>query len=89
MYRNVFGVIPAILYLAYERQLTFRLSDYRIDKWRLAVGRGLLVAIAQLLSYTALIHLELATVSALGQTIATFVVLLAIILFSRSFVQTE
>jgi drug/metabolite transporter (DMT)-like permease len=83
LYRNVFGVIPAILYLAYERQLTFRLSDYRIDKWRLAVGRGLLVAIAQLLSYTALIHLELATVSALGQTIATFVVLLAIILYSE------
>ena len=83
LYRNVLGVIPAILYLAYERQLTFRLRDYRIDKWRLAVGRGLLVAIAQLLLYTALMQLELATVSALGQTIATFVVLLAIILYSE------
>ena len=83
MYRNIFGIIPAILYLAYERQLTLRLSDYRIDKWRLAVVRGLLVAIAQLLLYTALMQLELATVSALGQTIATFVVLLAIILYSE------
>ena len=83
LYRNVLGVIPAILYLTFERQLTFRLRDYRITKWRLAIGRGLLVAVAQLLLYTALMQLELATVSALGQTIATFVVLLAIILYSE------
>jgi drug/metabolite transporter (DMT)-like permease len=58
LYRNVLGVIPAILYLAYERQLTFRWADYRLKKWRLAVGRGLLIAIAQLMLYSSLMRLE-------------------------------
>ena len=83
LYRNLLGVIPAILYLAYERQLTFRLTEYRLTKWRLAIGRGLLIAVAQLMLYTALMQLELAAVSALGQTIAIFVVLLAVILYSE------
>ena len=83
LYRNVLGVIPAILYLAYERQLTFRWADYRLKKWRLAVGRGLLIAIAQLMLYSSLMRLELATVSALGQTIAIFVVLIAIVIYAE------
>lgn len=83
LYRNVLGVIPAIIYLAYERQLTLRLIEYRLIKWRLALGRGLLIAVAQLMLYSALMQLELATVSALGQTIAIFVVLLAIVLYAE------
>ena len=83
LYRNVLGVIPAIIYLAYEGQLTLKLSAYRVIKWRLALGRGLLTAVAQLMLYSALTHLELATVSALGQTIAIFVVLLAIFLYAE------
>ena len=83
LYRNVLGVIPALLFLAYERQLTFRLREYRIAQWRLAIGRGLLIAVAQLMFYSALMRLELATVSALGQTAAIFVVLLAITLYSE------
>ena len=83
LYRNVLGVIPAIIYLAYEKQLTLRLIEYRLIKWRLALGRGLLIAVAQLMLYSALMRLELATVSALGQTIAIFVVLLAIVLYAE------
>ena len=83
LYRNVLGVIPAFLFLAYKQQLTLKLSDYWIDKWHLALGRGLLIAVAQLLLYSALSRLELATVSALGQTVATFVVLLALALYSE------
>ena len=83
LYRNVFGVVPAILCLAYERQLTLRIAEYKITRWRLALGRGLLIAVAQLMLYSALMRLELATVSALGQTIAVFVVLLAIILYAE------
>ncbi|MEM9104799.1 MAG: DMT family transporter [Pseudomonadota bacterium] len=81
VYRNVLGVLPSVLLLAYTRELSFKLKDYRIRQWRLAFGRGLFVALAQLLFYTALANLELATVSALGQTNALFVVLLAIIIY--------
>ena len=63
--------------------MTLRLAEYRLIKWRLAIGRGLLIAVAQLMLYSALMQLELATVSALGQTIAIFVVLLAIVIYAE------
>ena len=84
LYRNILGIFPAVFFLAYERQLTFRIREYRITKWRLAVGRGLLIAVAQFLLYSALMRLELATVSTLLQTLATFVVLLSILLYSEN-----
>jgi len=81
VYRNVIGVLPTVVLLAYTRELSFNLSAYRIKQWKLAFGRGFFVALAQLLFYTALANLELATVSALGQTNAVFVVLIAIFFY--------
>ena len=81
VYRNVLGVLPSILLLMYTRELSFDIKYYKIKKWKLAFGRGLLVALAQLLFYTALADLELATVSALGQTNAIFIVLIAVIFY--------
>jgi len=83
VYRNVLGVLPSILLLIYTRELSFDIKDYKIEKWKLAFGRGLLVALAQLLFYTALADLELATVSALGQTNAIFIVLIAVIFYGE------
>lgn len=83
VYRNVLGVLPSIFLLAYTRELSFSLKDYRIGPWKLAFSRGLFVALAQLLFYTALAHLELATVSALAQTNALFVVLIAIVIYGE------
>jgi len=59
VYRNVLGVLPSIVLLAYTRELSFRISDYKIKKWKLAFCRGLFVAAAQLLFYTALASVEL------------------------------
>ena len=83
VYRNVLGVLPSILLLIYTRELSFDIKDYKIKKWKLAFGRGLLVALAQLLFYPALADLELATVSALGQTNAIFIVLIAVIFYGE------
>ena len=83
VFRNVLGVLPSILLLMYTRELSFDIKDYKIKKWKLAFGRGLLVALAQLLFYTALADLELATVSALGQTNAIFIVLIAVIFYGE------
>ena len=83
VYRNVLGVLPSILLLIYTRELSFDIKDYKIKKWKLAFGRGLLVALAQLLFYTALADLELATVSAFGQTNAIFIVLIAVIFYGE------
>jgi drug/metabolite transporter (DMT)-like permease len=83
VYRNVLGVLPSILLLIYTRELSFDIKDYKIKKWKLAFGRGLLVALAQLLFYTALADIELATVSALGQTNAIFIVLIAVVFYGE------
>ena len=81
VYRNVLGVLPTIVLLAYTRELNFNLRSYKIKQWKLAFLRGLFVAIAQLMFYVAIANLELATVSALGQTTSIFVVLIAIIIY--------
>ena len=81
VYRNVLGVLPTIVLLAYTRELSFNLGSYKIKQWKLAFLRGLFVAIAQLMFYVAIANLELATVSALGQTTSIFVVLIAIIIY--------
>ena len=81
VYRNIFGILPSIVLLWYTRELSMRPADYKLVQWKLALSRGFVVAIAQLMFYTALGQLELAAVSALAQTNALFVVLLAILMF--------
>jgi len=83
VYRNVIGVLPAIFYLWYSKELSLKISDYKLEQWKLAISRGLVIAIAQLCLYTAIAKLELATVSALGQVSALFTVLLAIFIYNE------
>ena len=83
VYRNILGVLPSIFLLIYNRELSFNFQDYKIKQWKLAFGRGLLVAVAQLLFYTALVDLELATVSALRQTNAIFIVLITVVFYGE------
>ena len=83
VYRNVIGVVPAIFYMWYSKELSLKISDYKLEQWKLAISRGLVIAIAQLCLYTAIAKLELATVSALGQVSALFTVLLAIFIYNE------
>ena len=83
VYRNVIGVLPAIFYLWYSKELSLKISDYKLEQWKLAISRGLVIAVAQLCLYTAIAKLELATVSALGQVSALFTVLLAIFIYNE------
>ncbi len=77
-YRNVFGIIPSLVLLIWTGELRFKASALKIEKWKLALGRGVVVALAQLFFYTSLAQLELATVATLGQTNAFFVVILSV-----------
>ena len=83
VYRNVIGVVPAIFYMWYSKELSLKISDYKLEQWKLAISRGLVIAVAQLCLYTAIAKLELATVSALGQVSALFTVLLAIFIYNE------
>lgn len=82
-YRNVVGVLPSLALMIYTRELRLRGTVLRITRWRLALLRGGIVAMAQFLFYSGIGYLELATVSALGQTNALFVVLLSVLLLGE------
>jgi drug/metabolite transporter (DMT)-like permease len=47
-YRNVFGALPSIALLMWTRELKLNRDYLVIDRWKLAVMRGLIVALAQL-----------------------------------------
>ena len=78
-YRNVLGIFPSLLLLIWMGELKFKWSSLKIEQWKLALFRGLVVAVAQIFFYSALAQLELATVATLGQTNAFFVVILSVL----------
>ena len=82
-YRNVLGVIPSLIVMAWMGELRLTREALYIKRWKLALLRGVVVAVAQLTFYTALSLLELATISALAQTNALFVVLLSVVLLGE------
>lgn len=77
-YRNVLGVLPSLAFLFWAGGLQIKPGAFRIRQWRLALMRGVMVAIAQLMFYLALPLLSLATIAALMQTIPLIVVALSL-----------
>lgn len=82
-YRNVLGVIPSIVVLIWMREIPLTFQGLAVRRWKLALFRGVTVAVAQFSYYTALTLLELATISALAQSNALFVVLLSVVMFGE------
>lgn len=82
-YRNVLGVIPSLILMAWLGELKLSVRAYKIKRWKTALFRGVLVATAQLCFYTALSRLELATISALAQTNSLFVVVLSVLILGE------
>lgn len=78
-YRNVLGIIPSLALMLYTREIRFSGTNLYIEQWRLALVRGFVVALAQLFFYSAIGFMALATVSALGQTNALFVVAMSVV----------
>lgn len=77
-YRNVIGMIPAIILMLWSGELRTHPRRLIIPQWKLAFGRGLMVTLAQLFWYIALGQTEFALVAALGYTMSLFVVLLSV-----------
>lgn len=82
-YRNVLGMIPSLLVLWWVGELHLTRKALFVNRWKLALFRGVSVAVAQLSFYTALTLLELATISALAQTSALFIVMLSVLMFGE------
>ncbi|MEM9851077.1 MAG: DMT family transporter [Pseudomonadota bacterium] len=73
-WRNMIGMVPAVVALAFMGELSAGPRGLMIRQWRLAFGRGIMVGAAQLCYYLALMRSEFAMVAALGYTMSLFVV---------------
>lgn len=78
VYRNLFGIIPNFLVLLFSSQWHKTGRSLKLDLWQIGIGRGLLLVLAQLSFYTALVHMELATATTLAFAGPLFVTTLSV-----------
>ena len=77
-YRNLFGVLPNLLVLLFTSEWRARENRWRLVRWKLALGRGLMLIVAQVCFYRSLVHMQLATATTLAFAGPLFVTLLSI-----------
>jgi len=77
-WRNLFGLVPAILALISARAWHRQGRPWRPRQWRLALLRGLIVTFAQLMFYMSLARMEFATASTISYANAMFVTAFAV-----------
>ncbi len=82
-YRNLFGMVPSLLVLVFSSQWHKTGRPLRLKRWRLGFARGVLLVLAQLSFYTALIHMELATATTLAFAGPLFVTTLSVPLLAH------
>jgi drug/metabolite transporter (DMT)-like permease len=78
VFRNIFGLLPNLLILFLSRDWHRLGRPVWISQWKLALGRGLFVTMAQFCLYTSLTKLEFATASTLAFAGPLFVTTLSI-----------
>ena len=77
-YRNVIGMIPALILMWWTGEFKLGHKNLWIRQWKFALSRGLMVTIAQICWYASLGTSAFALVAALGYTMSLFVVLFSI-----------
>ena len=77
-YRNVVGMIPALILMWWTGEFKLGHKNLWIRQWKFALSRGLMVTIAQICWYASLGTSAFALVAALGYTMSLFVVLFSI-----------
>lgn len=77
-YRNLFGMIPAVIALFVLSGWRGKWRELGIRQWKLAFGRGVVVIIAQLSFYIALIRMDFATATTISYSNALFMVAFAV-----------
>jgi len=78
MYRNLFGLLPTLMILWWSREWINAGRPVVIRQWKLALGRGGFVVLAQMAYYLALSRMEFATVTTLAFAGPLFVTALSI-----------
>ena len=77
-FRNGFGLLPSLVVLFFTSEWRVRTNRWRLVRWKLALGRGLMLILAQMCFYYSLVYMQLATASTLTYASPLFVTLLSI-----------
>ena len=77
-WRNLFGLLPAVIALQFSSAWRSNGRPLRIRQWRLAIARGLIVTVAQLCFYISLGVLAFATASTITYANALFMTAMAV-----------
>ncbi|MGB7243076.1 MAG: DMT family transporter, partial [Sulfitobacter sp.] len=77
-WRNIFGLIPSLIALWSTRRWHAAGRPIRMRQWKLAVLRGVIVTVAQLMFYLSLGRLAFATASTITYANALFLTALAV-----------
>ncbi len=77
-FRNIFGLIPSMLVLFLSREWYARGKQLKIRQWRLALLRGLCIAVAQFCFYLSITKMELATASTLTYISPVLITMLSV-----------
>lgn len=78
MFRNIFGLIPALLLIYLARTGTRGAARFRLRQWPLAILRGASIASAQYCLYLSLTLMEFATASTLAYSGPLFITALSV-----------
>jgi len=82
-FRNFFGLFPALLVLMLSHQWHQSGRPLRMTRWKLALGRGLILIMAQLCFYYALVTMELAIATTLSFAGPLFITILSVFLLGH------
>ena len=78
LYRNIFGLIPILLIFLFSTKLNEYKHSFIIPKYWIAVLRGGCITFAQICFFTALVHIEFATATALSFATPLVITILSI-----------
>ncbi len=78
VFRNAFGLVPSIVILLISREWHAAGRPIVIRQWKLALLRGVFVAIAQVCLYAALVRIDFATASTLAFAGPLFITALSV-----------
>lgn len=77
-FRNLFGIAPNLLVLYFSTDWHSRGRQWKLERWKLAFGRGLILICAQMCLYYSLVHMQLATATTLAFAGPLFITLLSV-----------
>lgn len=78
LFRNFFGLFPHLLVFLISSRRAVEKPRWKIVRWKLGIGRGLMLIAAQMCFYYAIVHMALATATTLAFCGPLFITMLSI-----------